>query len=122
MKELQLEEARKKKVAKERDLKYYSKKLEQLKLKIEYIEKDIDIINVVINLIKGNDIEAANQYKDLLKSDYTMVDFMKDYNQKNKEAMPTEDIERIKHDFLKEYNKGEKSLIELAKEFKEKGD
>ena len=64
VKEIQLEEARRKRIGKERDLKYYKKKLEQMKLRIDVIEKDIHVCNILIKLIEGNDIEAAQQYKD----------------------------------------------------------
>ena len=120
VKEIQLEEARRKRIGKERDLKYYKKKLEQMKLRIDVIEKDIHVCNILIKLIEGNDIEAAQQYKDLLKSDYSIENFIKDYTYKDEKPMPSGELEKLKQEFMNEYNKGEKTLIDVAEEFREK--
>jgi len=40
------------KVRKEKELQYYQEELEKLKQKMWFIQKDIDVTNIIINLIK----------------------------------------------------------------------
>jgi hypothetical protein len=60
------------KVRKEKELQYYQEELEKLKQKMWFIQKDIDVTNIIINMIETEkvlDIKAQMETKMLGESD-----------------------------------------------------
>ena len=49
------------KVRKEKELEYYQKELEKLQEKMFFIQKDIDVTNLIINMIEKENIVDLNQ-------------------------------------------------------------
>jgi hypothetical protein len=53
------------KAEKERELKFYQEKLEELRKKLYFIQKEVELTNFIINLIEKEKIQDIN---DLIKS------------------------------------------------------
>jgi hypothetical protein len=50
------------KLRKEKELEFYSKELEELRRKIYYLQKDVDLTNSIINLIQAEQIIDIEKY------------------------------------------------------------
>jgi hypothetical protein len=53
------------KVRKEKELQYYQEELEKLKKKMWFIQKDIDVTNIIINMIET---EKVVDFKDQMET------------------------------------------------------
>jgi hypothetical protein len=53
------------KVRKEKELQYYQEELEKLKQKMWFIQKDIDVTNIIINMIET---EKVVDFKDQMET------------------------------------------------------
>jgi hypothetical protein len=53
------------KVRKEKELQYYQEELEKLKQKMWFIQKDIDVTNIIINMIEA---EKVVDFKDQMET------------------------------------------------------
>jgi hypothetical protein len=53
------------KVRKEKELQYYQEELEKLKQKMWFIQKDIDVTNIIINMIET---EKVIDFKDQMET------------------------------------------------------
>jgi hypothetical protein len=61
------------KLRKEKELEFYSKELEELRRKIYYLQKDVDLTNSIINLIQAEQIIDIEKYMLSTHMDKLMV-------------------------------------------------